>query len=189
MKLKDVADIKFCLATPDTKGETNRRIVISPSGLADKTILNLTDKTKYEFEESKYKVDDDADITADTIIIKRICPIGIMYVEDAPPEIYASGNMILVKAKKVDPKYLACVLNREIPIIIKAMEGIRLPALTRKVIDDIEIPIVSMKEQKAIGKLWVNNYKLENLRKQLVKAEKAAGDNKIYKFISDNKER
>jgi restriction endonuclease S subunit len=189
MKLKDVAEIKFCLATPTPKGETATRTVLSPSKLADKTILDLTDKTAFEFEESKYKVDDDADITADTIIIKRICPIGIMYVEDVPPKIYASGNMILVKATEVDAKYLACILDREIPIIIKAMEGIRLPALTRKVIDDIEIPIVSMKEQKAIGKLWVNNYKLENLRKQLVKAEKAASDNKIYKYISDNKEK
>ena len=189
MKLTEVAEIKFCLATPTPKGETATRTVLSPSKLADKTILDLTDRTAFEFEESKYKVDDDADITADTIIIKRICPIGIMYVEDAPPKIYASGNMILVKATSVDPRYLACILNKEIPIIIKTMKGTRLPALTRKVLDNIEVPIVSAKEQTAIGKIWINNYKIEELRKRLIEKEKVANDNKLYKFITDNKEK
>lgn len=189
MKLKDVAEIKFCLATPTTKGETATKTVLSPSGLADKTILDLNDETEYEFEESKYKVDDDAEIAAETIIIKRICPIGIMYVEKVNEGIYASGNMILVKAKNVDSKYLACVLNKEIPVIIKGMEGTRLPALTRRIIDDVEIPIVNTEQQVLIGKLWFDNYKLEKLRKQLSAVEKAANENKIYKFITDNKEK
>ncbi len=188
MKLKDLAEIKFCLATPDKKGESTKT-VLSPSGLADKTILDLTDKSKYEFEDSKYKVDDDANIADNTIIIKRICPIGILYVEKTDNGIYASGNMILVKAKNVDSKYLACILNKEIPNIIKSMEGTRLPALTRRIIEDIEIPIVSIEKQHIIGKLWFDNYKLEELRSNLIAIEKSANENMIYKFITDNKEK
>lgn len=182
--MKDVAEIKFCLATPDTKGETSARTVLSPSKLADKTILDLTDESKYEFENSKYKVDDDANITTDTIIIKRICPLGVMYVENVGPDIYASGNMILIKTKDLDSKYLASVLDREIPTIMKEMEGTRLPALNRRVIDDIEIPKLEKSKQVAIGKIWFNNYILYDLRKKAIKLEKEATDAMINKYTN-----
>lgn len=188
MKLKDVAEIKFCLATPDTKGETNRRIVLSPSGLAGKTILDLTDKTKFEFEESKYKVDDDAVIATDIIIIKRICPLGVMYVEDVDSDIYASGNMILIKPKGVDAKFLASVLDREIPLIMKQMEGTRLPALGRRVIDNINIPKLEKNKQIAIGKIWFNNYILYELRKKAISLEKEATDAIVNKYTSEQGE-
>lgn len=189
MKLKDVANIKFCLATPPTKGEINDKTVLMQSNLADKTILDLTNKAEYDFEVSKYKVDDDAIIEDGSIIIKRVSPTGIAYVEKTEQDLYVSGNMVLVKAIDINPKYLACVLNKKIPKIIKAIEHTRIPVLTRQTIDEIDIPNISPQQQKAIGELWASNYKLNELKKRKILLEKTANELKVYKFIDNNKEK
>lgn len=172
MKLKDAANIKFCLASTIPKDEYEESAVLIPTCLR-KEILNLELFKETAVEEAKYKVDDDTLLEKGMIVVKRVCPMGATYIEEVCSEwsTYSCANSIIIKPFGIDEKYLACVLNDIVPKIIKSMKGTRLPALGRNIVDEIEIPDLPIEKQKLIGELWYKNIKVTDLRYKLMQKQ------------------
>lgn len=188
MKLKEVAQIKFCLASTTPRDENEERMVLTPACLTRKELLNLEDRNELLYEEAKYKIDDDTLLEEGTIIIKRVCPLGATYIEKTNNgwETYSCANSIIIKTIDLDAKYLACVLNDVVPKIIDSMKGTRLPALGRKIVDDIDIPDLPIEKQKLLGQLWYDGIKLKELNLRLAHMQDMLNKQTILKYIKEN---
>lgn len=162
LKLKDVAKIKFCLANKVLADREYK--ILTPINLLDNNIIEsivLSDKVQ---------ADDDTKVCSGDIIVKRISPSFVNYIDKIDSDVYASGNLIIISAISVDSKYLAYVLNQEVPKIIQSLSGARIPAIGRDDLEKIQIPILPIEKQISIGNLWqksIEIYKLKNRLNEL----------------------
>jgi restriction endonuclease S subunit len=121
-------------------------------------------------------------IKKDDILIRRIAPSYINYVEDIAPNSYVANNLIIVRAMegRVDPKYLAYYLDQNIgKIIKKAAKGTIQPTLTRQDLSEFEIILPDERTQCIIGNLWY----LENEKIKLYEELKNTENKKIYYLL------
>lgn len=165
--LKDVADIQPCIVTPPKNKENrdNLHWITAANLLSDNTITMPELDSKYERDE-KFRVSDG------DILIKRINPQYVNLIENIEFAAYASNNLYLIKPKDILSSYLGFVLNNCIEsIAIKHSVGATIPTLSRKNIENIEIPVVPLYEQEKIGALWLCSIKKKNLHARLIKLE------------------
>ena len=104
------------------------------------------------------------------ILVRRIAPSYINYVQDIAPNTYIANNLIIIRANegRVDPKYLAYYLDKNIEKIIKkAAKGTTLPTLTRQDLEDFEITVPDERTQYLIGHLWYLDAEKIKLQKEL----------------------
>ena len=161
-KLKEIAKIKFCLAQRVVSEQKHK--TLTPMKLLDNNVID-----GFVFDD-KVRADDDTKICNGDIIIKRISPSFVNYIDKIDDDIYASGNLIIISAISVDPKYLAYILNQEIPKITQSLSGAKIPAVGRSDLEEIQVPILPIQKQKTIGELWkksIELYKLENKLNEL----------------------
>lgn len=162
-KLKDIAKIKFCLAQRGVSDQKYK--TLTPIKLLDN---NVIDGFIYD---DKVRADDDTKICSGDIIIKRISPSFVNYIDKIDDDIYASGNLIIISAISVDPKYLAYILNQEIPKITQSLSGAKIPAIGRSNLEEIQVPILPIEKQKVIGELWQKSIELYKLKNKLNELE------------------
>lgn len=165
-KLKDIADIKFCLSSASKNENEQKAEWITPANLLENNVIaNLS-------LSNQYKIDDNAKISPNDIIVKRINPSFVNYVDAIKSNVYASGNLIVIKSNAVDAKYLAYFLNKKINQITKSFVGSTIPAIGRNDLEEISIPILSLNQQKAVGEIWYCNTNLQKLKKHLAELER-----------------
>lgn len=175
-KLKDVADIKFCLSGSGNSSERTKWLM--PINL-------LENNTVSEIViDDKYQRDENSKISKEDILIKRISPSFINYIDKVEDDVYASGNLIIVRAKEVDSKYLAYLLNKNIGKMIDAYSGSTIPSIGRKDVEDCIVTILPIKKQKAIGELWFCCGELKKLRDRLSELEKLKTNHLISDFVN-----
>lgn len=158
-RLKEIAEIIFCLVSKEIN-EKNYK-TITPINLLDNNTIQSIDL------ENRLKVDETTRIKEGDIIIKRVCPSFINYISDIKENIYAGGNLIIVRAVSVEPKYLACILNRAIKITTQALTGAAMPAIGRRDLEEIQVPVFPIEKQIAIGEIWYNSIELYKLRSRI----------------------
>jgi restriction endonuclease S subunit len=176
-KLKDIAEIKFCLSvTSKVEFQDKRRIVTPSSFLENNVLVGIV-------EDDKLKISDDMKISKGDIVIKRIGPSFVNYIECIDDDVYAGGNLIIVRAKEVNEKYLAFVLNENVKKIIASLVGTKIPAIGRNDLEDVEIPLLSLQQQIAIGEIWFNSIKLKKLKQQLYDLENEKLKQQLMNYV------
>ncbi|MEG1739239.1 MAG: restriction endonuclease subunit S [Bacilli bacterium] len=162
-KLNEIANIKFCLATKSdnpVKAKT-----LTPINLLENNTIN-----EMVFDD-KQKIDDSLRVTSQNIIIKRIVPSFVNYIDEIEDDVYAGGNLILINNISVNPKYLSCILNEKIKNITQSLTGATIPAISRRSLEEVQIPIPPMEKQIIIGELWYKNIELKKLKDRLATLE------------------
>ena len=178
MKLKDVATIKFCLLAKQHYDKANK--LVMPSKLLENNVIEDYDLN------NEIKVDDSMMIYPNDIIIKRISPSYINYIDEIDDNVYAAGNLIIVRATQVDPKYLAYILDKNISRITNLLAGARVPAIGRDVLEDIQVPMLTNAKQQMIGELWYKGIKKYNLEQRLIELQKTRTKALLDEFVLNN---
>ena len=124
-KLKDVAEIIFCILE---KGNEEKKL-LTPANLLENNQISTVNK------DDKFKKDKSVIIKKDDILLKRINPTYINYIEDIGEDIYAGNNLIIIRAKEINAKYLAAILNMNIEKFVKKNSvGAIIPSIGRKMV-------------------------------------------------------
>lgn len=165
VKLKDIAEIKFCLVS-EVKEKSTQQIkwLTATNLLGDNKINGLTIEDKYQKDKSLI-------VNAQDIIIKRISPSFVNYIDMIDDEVHAYNNLIIIKAHApVYPKYLAYVLNEDIKKIA-VVTGKTMPSIGRSELENLNILLPSLDEQIKIGEIWYCSTKLKGLKQRLTELE------------------
>lgn len=178
IKLKDIAEIKFCLANASKKKSEIELKWLTPANLSDDNVINgftLDDR---------YTADESVRVRKEDIVVKRISPSFVNYIDVIEDGIYASNNLILIKAKgAVSPKYLSYIINDNIKKIADASLGATIPAIGRAQLENFTIPLLPLKKQVALGEIWYNNIKLKKLKNRLVELEEIKNKYTIENYM------
>ncbi len=164
VQLKDIAEIRPCITTAAKTSEEAKWI--TPANLLEHNeILKPT-------LETKYAKSDDLKITPQSILIKRISPQFVSYIDSIEEETYAANNLILIRTAIANPKYLAFILNHKIKSVVeKASTSNILPSLLRKDFEMIEIPLPPLTQQQILGEYWFHSIQKYHLSKKLMELE------------------
>ena len=95
VRLADVAEIKFSAISPGrTKSqETPTRWLACANFLRNNTIV-------YDTTETYYAPEKELLIKTDDIVVKRITPTFVNYIDYMPDDVYAGNNLIVISPKQ-----------------------------------------------------------------------------------------
>lgn len=181
LPLKEVADIKFCIVSNSKEPQKTVKLrwLTASNLLADNTVNEVVESEKYLKDESLL-------IHTEDIIIKRIQPSFVNYIGMDMPDTYAYNNLIVVRARGVDAKYLASVLNYGIKeISLNSSVGAVMPSIGRSELDYFTIPILPVREQKQIGEVWYKGIEKKKMAIRLAVLEGIRENYLINKYIKD----
>ena len=132
-----------------------------------------------------YFPDDDCLISAGDIIIKRISPTYVNYIDDIEPQIYAGNNLAIVTPNpNYYPKYVAMLLSEHIlEISTRTSIGSVLKSIGKLDLESWEFPIRGYEQQVLVGNYWYDNIKLKKLRKRLIELEYIKEHNRIKNYV------
>lgn len=156
MLLKDVAQVIFSFPEKAEKEEITLWAT-AVSLQADNEIGELK-------EENELRPNEQYKVVKDDIIIRRIQPQFVNYV-DEDKDFYIAQNLVIIRAKdNINAKYLAYIMEKDMFKLYKDMQGSILVAINRKSFDEFDVgDLPDRASQKAIGQLWW----LEKERKKL----------------------
>lgn|GEM_PF-836724 len=159
--LKDIAEIKFSLQSKDK----------NPVSVKCITVAQLLPKNSIESFDSVAESTSCSDIKilAGDILIRRIAPSYVNYIDKVEGDIYVGNNLIIIRAKSaVDSRYLAFYLNTYIDTIIKqCAKGTAMPTLNRGDLERVMLPLPSLQKQAILGNLWFLSTLRESKTEQL----------------------
>ena len=168
MKLGDCAKIKFCSLTPSRSKQqvSSSKWFVCANFLADNEVINKPTVN--------YVVPDDEWILSkDDIVVKRITPTFVNYIDFEPDEIYCGNNLIIVSPiLREDGKYLAMLLNEKIGELSKESSiGAVMKSISRSDLEALEVPLPEQSKRRIIGELWYNGIQLKKKRLRLAELE------------------
>lgn len=180
MKLGDCAKISFCSITPSrSKLQTNSsHWLVCANFLADNKIDNnpTVNNCVPDNEWLLHKHD---------IVIKRITPTFVNYVDFEPYEIYCGNNLIIVTPNEtIDAKYLSKILNDKIKELSKESSvGAVMNSISRSSLESLEIPILDKRSMQLVGELWYKSVELKKKKIRLIELEHLRTNLIIKKII------
>lgn len=136
-----------------------------------------------------YSPYDDCLISAGDIIIKRISPTYVNYINDIEPQIYAGNNLAIVTPNSdYYPKYIAMLLSEHISeISTRASIGAVLKSIGKTDLESWELPTVEYEKQVLIGNYWYDNIQLKKMRQRLAELEYIKKHNRIKNYVFTTK--
>ena len=177
--LKEISEIRFCLVPKESLEKKCK--VLTPLNLLENNIIQ-----EITFDD-KVKIDETTKISNGDIIIKRIMPSFVNYIDNIDEDVYATGNLIIIKAISVDAKYLACILNKSIRRLTQSLSGATVPAVGRSDLEALQVPIISEEKQKAIGEIWYKSLEIYKLKTRLNDLEFLRTTTQINDLINEGK--
>lgn len=179
-KLREISNINFCTITPSRSKPS-----VTPTKwlvCADFLVDNEIDKHP---SVNNILPDENWLLHKNDIVVKRIAPTFINYIDDIEDGIYCGNNLIIVIPKNiVDPKYLAMILNEKIASLSKESSiGAVMKSISRTDLEEMRIPFPDIETQKAIGSLWHNGIELKKKRTRLAELENIKMNYTINKAI------
>lgn len=179
-KLKDVADINFCTITPSRSkpSATPTNWLLCANFLADNQIDGDA-TTNYVLPDENWL------LHKGDIVIKRITPTFVNYVDAIDMNTYCGNNLIIVTpSRTVDGRYLAMILNEQIRSFSKESSvGAVMKSISKSDLEAMSIPYPDTKIQKKIGLLWYNGIELKKKRTRLAELENITMNYSINKAI------
>lgn len=179
-KLGDCAKIKFCSLTPSRSKQQ-----ITPSKWLVCTNFLANNEVDCNAAVNYVIPDEDWILHKDDIVIKRITPTFVNYIDFEPDEIYCGNNLIIVTPNlKTDAKYLAMVLNDKIGELSKESSiGAVMKSISRYDLESLEIPMPNESNRQKIGELWYNGIELKKKKIRLADLENIKTNYSIRKYI------
>lgn len=179
-KLREISNINFCTITPSRSKPS-----VTPTKwlvCADFLVDNEIDKHP---SVNNILPDENWLLHKNDIVVKRIAPTFINYIDDIEDGIYCGNNLIIVIPKNiVDSKYLAMILNEKIASLSKESSiGAVMKSISRTDLEEMRIPFPDIETQKAIGSLWHNGIELKKKRTRLAELENIKMNYTINKAI------
>lgn len=179
-KLSEIAEIKFCTASPSRAKlqDTPTQWLGCSSFLADNTMSSEV-TTNYVTPDPEWK------LQSEDIVIKRITPTFINYVEIAPEDVFCGNNLIVISAcDSVYSRYLAMILNDKIKdLSVSSSVGAVMKSVSRNDLEALDIPIPSRQQQELLGNLWYSGIELKKNRMRLVELENTRNAYLIKNYI------
>ena len=177
-KLKDIAETKFCFLE---RGNDKEYLLTPANLLEDNQISNI------EIDD-KFKKDEKVIIRKNDIIIKRINPIYVNLINEVNKKVYAGNNLIIIRAKKVNPKYLAAILNSNIREFSRRNSiGAIIPSIGRKELENFEIESCNKEKQTLIGEYWIKTVEKRILEYKKIELEKQKTNTVINNFLENRR--
>lgn len=179
-RLVDVAEIKFCSVSPGrTKTQEEPTLWLQCANFLRNNTVTC-DATV-----TNYVPDDELLIKKDDIVVKRISPMFVNYIDYIPDEMYAGNNLIVITPKQeVYSKYLAMLLNERIESLSESSSvGAVMKSVSRQHLEEIELPILPYEKQVLIGDLWYSGIELEKMRTRLAELESQKRNYQIKKYV------
>lgn len=167
-KLRVLATIKFCSITPSRSKlqEDSTSWLVCANFLSNNEVENTpTVNNVIPDEEWRLHQND--------IVIKRITPSYVNYIDYTPKKTYCGNNLIIVTPNEaIDAKYLAMILNNKIgELSQESSVGAVMKSVSRKDIEALEIPLPDIGKQRLIGELWYKGIELKKKRTRLAELE------------------
>ena len=179
-RLVDVAEIKFCSVSPGrTKTQEEPTLWLQCANFLRNNTVTCDATT------TNYVPDDELLIKKDDIVVKRISPMFVNYIDYIPDEMYAGNNLIVITPKQeVYSKYLAMLLNERIESLSESSSvGAVMKSVSRQHLEEIELPILPYEKQVLIGDLWYSGIELEKMRTRLAELESQKRNYQIKKYV------
>ena len=182
-KLGDCAKIKFCSITSSRldKQDIPTRWFVCANFLVDNEILNSPMENYFVPNEEWLMHKHD-------IVIKRITPTFVNYIDFDPGEIYCWNNLIIVSPNtKSDAMYLAMLLNEKIGELSKDSSiGAVMKSINRNDLEELEIPMPDVQRRQMIGELWYKGIELKKKKNKLTELENKRLNYLIKKSIQSS---
>ena len=180
MKLGDCAKIKFCSLTPSRSKQqvSPSKWFVCANFLADNEVTNKPTVN--------YVVPDDEWILRkDDIVVKRITPTFVNYIDFEPDEIYCGNNLIIVSPYlREDGKYLVMLLNEKIGELSKESSiGAVMKSISRNDLESLEVPYPDKTKRQMLGELWYKGIELKKMKLRLAELENLRTNYLIKKSI------
>lgn len=180
MKLGDCAKITFCSLTPSRSKQqlAPSKWLVCANFLADNEVTK-TPTVNYVIP------DDDWALSKHDIVIKRITPTFVNYIDFEPDEIYCGNNLIIVSPLlSEDGKYLAMFLNEKIGELSKESSiGAVMKSISRNDLESLEVPYPDKERRQLLGELWLKGIELKKHRIRLAELENLYTNYLIKKSI------
>lgn len=119
------------------------------------------------------------------IVIRRITPTFVNYIDFDPGEIYCGNNLIIVSPNiKTDAMYLAMLLNEKISELSKESSiGAVMRSVSRSDLESLEIPMPDKNKRQMLGKLWYKSIEIKKKKIRLAELENIRTNYYIKKSI------
>lgn len=180
VRLADVAEIKFSAISPRrTKSqETPTRWLACANFLRNNTIV-------YDTTETYYAPEKELLIKTGDIVVKRITPTFVNYIDYMPDDVYAGNNLIVISPKQeVYSKYIAMLLNEKIQTLSESSSvGAVMKSVSRPHLEDFIIPLIPYEKQMSVGDFWYCSIELEKLKTRLAELENIKHNYQIRKYV------
>ncbi len=180
-KLQELATIKFCTVSPSRAKEREEKTNWLPC-----TAFLLDNTVDLSPTVNRWVPPDELLIRPGDIVVKRISPTFVNYIEEIPDGFYAGNNLILITAKDgTSPKYLAMILNEKISeIAVATSVGAVMKSVSRTDLEDLEVPMIPYEKQCAVGELWYSSIELKKMKRTLLDLETKQNSMKIKKYLN-----
>lgn len=179
-RLGDCAKIKFCSLTPSRSKQqiTPSEWFVSANFLADNVVVRDT-TINYVVPDEEWL------LSQGDIVIKRITPTFINYIDFEPDEVYCGNNLIIVSPIICDDsKYLAMFLNEKIGELSRESSiGAVMKSISRIDLESLEVPYPDKTKRQMIGELWYKGIELKKYRIRLAELENLRTNYLIKKYI------
>lgn len=180
LRLSEIAEIKFCVVSPGrTKTQEMTTMLLQCANfLRNNTVI-------YEATATNYAPDDELLIKKDDIVVKRISPMFVNYIDYIPNEMYAGNNLIVITPKQeVYSKYLAMQLNERIESLSESSSvGAVMKSVSRQHLEEVMIPLLPYEKQILVGDLWYSGIELEKMKSRLAELESQKRNYQIKKYV------
>ena len=180
LRLSEIAEIKFCVVSPGrTKTqETPTMWLQCANFLRNNTVI-------YEATVTNYVPDEELLIKKDDIVVKRISPMFVNYIDYIPNEMYAGNNLIVITpTQEIYSKYLAMLLNERIESLSESSSvGAVMKSVSRQHLEEVDIPMLPYERQVLVGDLWYSGIELEKMRTRLAELESQKRNYQIKKYV------
>ena len=182
LRLAEIAEIKFCVVSPGrTKTQEAPTMWLQCANfLRNNTII-------YDATATNYVPDSELLIKKDDIVVKRISPMFVNYIDYIPDEMYAGNNLIVITPKQeVYSKYLAMLLNERIESLSESSSvGAVMKSVSRQHLEEVDLPMLSYEKQVLVGDLWYDGIELEKMRTRLAVLESIKRNYQIKKYVEN----
>lgn len=180
LRLWELAAVKFCSVMPSRAKQQNApsKWLACANFLVDNEVM-LTPTVNNMVPDEEWR------LHKNDIVIKRITPSFINYIDFDPDEIFCGNNLIIVTPfDEKDGKYLAMVLNESISDLSKESSvGAVMKSISRGDLEALEVPLPEQSKRRIIGELWYNGIQLKKKRLRLAELENIRTNYFIKKSI------
>lgn len=184
IKLKNICDI-FINRPSIQKDAVENAYLITPSNLYDNNIMAELEKVNIsQITNNKYV------LRIGDILIKRLNPVFVNVFSPIDLPAFSSGNIIVVRPEtEYSSEYIAALFGvygvESMTHYVK--KGVTIQAISAKELSEINIPLVSIDEQKKIGALWDLYQRKIILQEKLIDIENLYMNNAIKVILKEEK--